>query len=101
MLVGDHEALAEVRQRVGVVEPHRVAARQSHAVTAFHSGFAGSRWPKWSSSGSTISDAPEARAKRSLISTGTMSSQAAVREQRRDAEREPLDRRGDAASAAP
>ena len=41
MLVGDHEPVAEVRQRVGVVEPHRVAAGQSHAVTAFHNGFVG------------------------------------------------------------
>ena len=64
-------------------------------------GSSGSMWPKWSSSGSTISVAPEAAAKRSLISTGTMSSQAAVGEQRGHAERQALDRGGDAASAAP
>ena len=43
VLVGDDEALAELRQRILAVQLRRFVAGQSHAVTAFHSGLAGSR----------------------------------------------------------
>ena len=92
MLVLDHEPVAERRQRVLSVQPQRVVAGHSHASTAFQSGLSGSRWPKWSSSGSTISDAPLAAANRCADLHRHDVVQPAVREQRGHAEREPLDR---------
>ena len=96
----DHEPVAEGRERVGGVQRLDVSAGHSHASTAFQSGLSGSMWPKWSSSGSTISVAPLASAKRCEISTGHDVVEAAVGEQGRDAERQPLDRRGDRARHA-
>ena len=92
----DHEPVAERRERIGGVERGDVLTGHSHASTAFQSGLSGSMWPKWSSSGSTSKVAPLASAKRCEISTGHDVVEAAVGEQGGNAEREPLDRRGQA-----
>ena len=99
MLVGDHEAVAERRERVARVERFGVASGQSHLITACQSGLLGIEVPEVVLVG--LDDQRRAgRARERLADLDRHDVvEAAVGEQRGDAEREPLDRRGERASA--